>query len=63
MPRAQDLLAAVERGATYAALRRKEHQTGTGHDDIVDNIEHAALIGTDDKLLQRDMVSIFKDIK
>ena len=58
MPRTDDLLTAVEGCATALATRCQVDDAHTGHKMTVDDIKHLTLVGSDDTVLQLDVIVV-----
>ena len=58
MPRANDLLTTVEGCAAALATRRQVDDAHTRHEMTVDDIKHLTLVGSDDTILQFDVIVV-----
>jgi len=56
VPGSDNLLTAVERCTTALATRRQVDNAHTGHEMTVDDIKHLTLVGSDDTVLQFDVI-------
>ena len=58
MPRTNDLLTGVERSAATAVEWREEDETRARHEDVVDDIDHGMLVGTNDAVFELDVIVV-----
>ena len=58
MPRAYHLLTGVERSPAAVVERREEDKTRARHEDVVDDIDHSMLVGTDDAVFEFDVIVV-----